>query len=642
MTRVADSLAQAEQDLEEAELRLQELGKLTRGVVTAKLQMMQQLKQFEASQHRGGAETVKAFMHPTLGRVCTAHDCVVLKIFAIMDVVYGIGTALQQVKFTELKQGKGVGVSADEGVREFAARVRMHMQSSLDLDPKLAHIQFFAGLADSAVAATAKAFMQSNKSIAMNLETATEQVLLIEARELEDLKLRAANGDAQASAELKRRAALGSRKPPKETPKAAADTSKAAKPVRTYHHDPNHPEAQCKLPGHDKGRGHMNKDCHKGGSANTSYAMSAVAAAPSSVASYHAAAAVPSSSSAASVDPAVAAWQQAAMASAAQTQQVVNMLREQMAHAAMRWPPNSAGGASKHPSSNGTKCTICGFPNGHPGGFCYYEYPEKNPTWVPTTNARPELIAHWTQRRQQRNLPPLAPRPVPPRQPYVANVVCLPAQVPALPPAAPVLMLPPPQPEVTALQYDPATEVVTLTSLAKLTFGDAAPTQPHLAGAAMPRSFLQLAPPTTAVASAEVTSSAQASGSNASQAAAAATQVRGILKKEKSVGRKRVRISATGSAAPVGQSDASPVAPVGQRVQRVDEFDQLPTAQAPTRAQVESMLAALDAPEQAVACLDTFVNLTAATGVSMQLPDDRWQLPNMVITDSGVHQQWQY
>jgi hypothetical protein len=185
--------------------------------------MMQQLKQFEASQHRGGAETVKAFMHPTLGRVCTAHDCVVLKIFAIMDVVYGIGTALQQVKFTELKQGKGVGVSADEGVREFAARVRMHMQSSLDLDPKLAHIQFFAGLADSAVAATAKAFMQSNKSIAMNLETATEQVLLIEARELEDLKLRAANGDAQASAELKRRAALGSRKPPKETPKAAAD-----------------------------------------------------------------------------------------------------------------------------------------------------------------------------------------------------------------------------------------------------------------------------------------------------------------------------------------------------------------------------------------------------------------------------------
>ena len=107
--RVTESLEQAEGELEEAELRLQELGKLSRGVLTAKLQMMQQLKQYEATQHRGSAEVVKAFMHPTLGRICTAHDCVLLKVFAIMDVVYGIGTALQQVKFAELKQGKGVG-----------------------------------------------------------------------------------------------------------------------------------------------------------------------------------------------------------------------------------------------------------------------------------------------------------------------------------------------------------------------------------------------------------------------------------------------------------------------------------------------------------------------------------------------------
>jgi hypothetical protein len=32
---------------------------------------------------------------------------ILLKVFAIMDVVYGISTALQQVKFSELRAGEG-------------------------------------------------------------------------------------------------------------------------------------------------------------------------------------------------------------------------------------------------------------------------------------------------------------------------------------------------------------------------------------------------------------------------------------------------------------------------------------------------------------------------------------------------------
>jgi hypothetical protein len=165
----------------------------------------------------------------------------------------------------------------------------MHAQSSLDLDPKLAHVQFFAGLADPVIAATAKAAMQCDRNVVMNLESATEQVLLIEARELEDLELHAANGDTAAAADLKRRASAGVKKSSKDT--KPADSKPSSKPSaatsagRVFNPDPNHPEGKCRLPGHDKptGRGHMNKECTKGGSAHTPYAVVNVAAATPAV-----------------------------------------------------------------------------------------------------------------------------------------------------------------------------------------------------------------------------------------------------------------------------------------------------------------------------------------------------------------------
>jgi hypothetical protein len=34
--------------------------------------------------------------------------------------------------------------------------------------------------------------------------------------------------------------------------------------------------------------------------------------------------------------------------------------------------------------------------------------------------------------------------------------------------------------------------------------------------------------------------------------------------------------------------------------------------------------------------LDTFINASSAQGLSMRLPDGRWQLPSLMIVDSGA------
>lgn len=619
-------LIAAQQNLEEAEEKLQEIGKQRRSVYSTSLQVVQQLRQMEPAA-RLTAEVVKAFMHPTQGRLCTAHDCIVLKVFAVMDVVYGIATALQQVKFSELKQGKGAGVSADEGVREFAARIRMHMQSSLDMDPKLAHVQFFAGLADQTVALSAKAAMQHDKTCAMTLEAATEQVLLIESRELEDLKLRAANGDTTAAAELKKRAAVGWRKPTKD-PKPPSPAPAPA--PKTFNPDPDHPEGKCRLPGHDKNGGHMNKHCRKGGTGLTPTKYAAMLAAPFAPSSP-----VPAAQF---VDPAVAALQQAAVVQS----QELESLRLQLANA-LKVNPNGFSGknlaAKTHPIAAGAKCTICGFPFGHSNGFCYYEFPEKNPLWAPPSNAKPELIAQWALRRQQRNLPPLAPRPVPPRQPQTANLTYpVVPTAPLLPSPAPIPMLPAPTvtPETVAnvIQCGNTGGVATLSAIAKLDFPplhaptSAAAGPEPFAGAVMPRSFLQFPP--TVLPSIPPSVPLTPPPPTAGEAAAIADGHAGEV-----VEGGQARIAGGIKRYVKGEVGASSSGGVAKRLRFVDERDMQLAVQAPSSAEVEAMLAELEY-SQLVPCLDTFVNMSAATGVSMQLPDGRWQLPGMMITDSGA------
>jgi hypothetical protein len=74
---------------------------------------------------------------------------------------------------------------------------------------------------------------------------------------------------------------------------------------------------------------------------------------------------------------------------------------------------------------------------------------------------------------------------------------------------------------------------------------------------------------------------------------------------------------------------------VAKRVKFVDEWDRKAIVQAPSPTEVEAMFADIAGP-QMVPCLDMFINATAATGVSMQLSDGRWQLPGKMITDSGA------
>ena len=492
LQQILDTLRE---ELADAELEMQDVSKQRRSVFSTHLQGLQHLKLLDPpAQPRAHAETVKAFMHPTLARLCTAHDCILLKVFAIMDIVYGIGTALQQVKFSELKQGKGVGVAADEGVREFSARIRMHVQSSLDIDPNLAHVQFFAGLADTAVADLARTALQLDGTRELNLESATTQVLLYETRQLDDLKLRAANGDSAASSELKRRAAMGTKKVGKDTKPADTPPKTAPKPQRDFHPDPNHPEGKCRLPGHDTKKGHSNRECVKGGNAAYTQQVAAmVTAIPNLPYNPYAATAVPTMSNAEASEPMAAAIQQ-------------------LVHAFTSMSHKGRGFQKTNPIATGRECTICGYLSGHPNGFCYYEYPDKSPTWRPTTNARKELLDLWTLRRQQRNLPPLAPRQVPPRYQPAANLVYLgpmypmygpvAPSAPMLPAPAPMPMLPSPlDPMVNVAHYNHNGGPAILSAVAQLDLPSYGYDSTAVVGAVMPRSFLQyqLPPATTTV-----------------------------------------------------------------------------------------------------------------------------------------------
>ena len=619
--KLQQEIAELKIEIGEADEKLMTVEKRCTTLLQNKIQVRHQLKQLQPVQpQRANTELVKAFMHPTLGRLCTAHDCVVLKIFAIMDVVYGIGTALQQVKFSELRQGKGVGVSPDEGVREFSARIRMHVQSSLDIDPQLAHVQFFAGLSDAALSQSAEDVMQKDINRVMDLETATQQVLLQETRQLQTLKLRAANGDTSAAAELKRRASAGSKKGPAKDPKPAADPSpKPPKPQREFNPDPNHPEGKCQLPGHDKGKGHSNKECFKGG--NPKHALAAVAAMHPNmlINPYAAAAMVNTLPNAAQNNPYMAAQLQ-------QKTQEVELLRNQLANA-FNVSRKGTGPAKTNPIAAGQGCNICGYPNGHASGFCYYEFPEKSPNWAPTSKANPDLIAHWSMRRQQRNLPPLAPRQVPFRQHQpVANLVYpLVPSAPMLPRPAPMMMLPAPSDPVMEGMYYPNTgHQVTLSAVAKLDqdFHPFYYDPPAIAGAAMPRSFLQFPlPPSPATMHQPEGSTAAPHDAPQGDSAAATVSARGEDGENKRYAR--------------GREEGTLTQGLVKKLKFVDEHDMQAAVQAPSAPEFEAMLAELEYSQQ-VPCLDTFVNMSSATGISLQLPDGRWQLPSMVVTDSGA------
>lgn len=57
--------------------------------------------------------------------------------------------------------------------------------------------------------------------------------------------------------------------------------------------------------------------------------------------------------------------------------------------------------------------------------------------------------------------------------------------------------------------------------------------------------------------------------------------------------------------------------------------------QAPSAEEITSAVADLQQAAN-VLCLDTFINRNAATGVSLCLPDGRWQLPMLFASDTGA------
>ena len=597
----------------DAEEVVQELSKILNRSLTAILNLHQQLDKMGAVKTPAApAEVVKAFAHPVSGKLCTPHDCVMLKVIATMDVVYGIAAPLQQVNFSELRQGQGSGVSPDESVREFAARIQLHANSQLKLDPKLAHVQFLAGLTNRELADEAHRVLLADGGTALNLETAAEKVMLLEHRHLEHLKLRAQNGDVQAAAELKRRAAFKPKKAGKPDPKP--DPKPDDKPKREFHPDPNHPDGRCRLPGHTKGAGHSNKECRLGG--NASAATFAATATPAL--QPHAAPYLASQQQ----QYTMPAQQQPAMHAAAafgypygstavQPQQPTLDLQQMALYFANAVALNNKPGVPHKdptfrpqgpglkpgpvlPSAHGNKCNICGYPPGHSTGFCYYDQPDKNPSWRPSANAPPHMIAMWKSRRQQLGLPPAEPRVPGPRQQPTAAM--------ALPYHAPMPMLPaPPSADASGGAAAPNStgNVIALPAIAQMGLPDQDAyvmlSEPfcfdEFVASAMPRSFLQYPSASSDIFATQVPAAAPAAD------AARSSLVR--------------------------------------RLRFVDEQEQRAAVQAPTPAEREAMLAELSVSNQ-VLCLDTFLNRNAATGVSFELPDGRLQLPRMVIVDSGA------
>lgn len=570
---------------------------------------MKELQQLTQPPAAAPADVVKAFVHSKTGKLCTAHDCVLLKFFAIMDIVYGIADPAQQIKFSMLEQGKGAGVSPDESVREFAARVSLHLSTSLNMDPRLAHVQFFAGLSNRDVAAEAERTLRADGGANLTLETAAEKVLLLEHRHMEDLRLRAANGDAKASEEIRRLVKAQTKKG--NSSKGTDQPKSEDKPAkRVFHSDPNHPDGQCKLPGHEKGKGHSNKECRQGGSAYTQHAAAAVAAAIPSYDSYAARSAQGYSGYAFPVQDGSA---QAAYF-AALGQQLANAVSMSMRNQGVtaQLPTQPSPPTRPSPTAHGQKCNICNYPTGHATGFCYYEHPDRSPNWRPAATAPAHLIERWRARRQQLRMPPLEPR-----RPMAGTLML------GAPNPVPMLPAPPAADDGNPYGHGSTGRIITMPAIAQLDIFHPCFAEHFLA--ALPRSFLQYPagaypanqlPPALA---AEVQSRAGASNEGPPAAGQQAGE------------------SSSWEEGPEDQEEAIVYSsPLSNRVRFVDEADQRAAIQAPTPREVAAMLAELQHSADFVPCLDTFTNMTAAAGVSIQLPDGRWQLPDAMITDSGA------
>ena len=665
-TQMQQQFSAAKQTLDTAKQDLQAISQRCSSNVSSSIAVRQQLQGMTSSSAAASssAERVKAMLHPALGKLCTAHDCVMLKLFAALDVVYGIASPLQQVKFFELAQGKGVGVPADESVREFAARVKLHGSTLLNGDPGREYSQFFAGLADKQTGEEGKRAIQCDEKGQLTIDEAVKQVELIEFRQLEDLRMRAATGDPQAAAELRRRAAALGKKATKTTPAAAelpkgSKDTKAPATSRAYHPDPDHPQARCKL--HRK-HWHTNAECFtqqsKGG-ANVA-AMPAMASGYGEMAPVAAAAAAPGFVNATAAMDALACmlaerlqlagqpWQDpiAAAAAAGPSRAAVPFrsgLPGGIPGATRPRPPNP-------PSPHGQPCTICGYRPGHGTGFCYFEHPDKAPGWRPSTAVAPGLIAHWQQRRRALGLPHLEPKAAAvanvglaaPYDPYgssssTGGYICLPA----------------------IAQWESVRELHYLDDTVQIrTTIDPQTGQVQQMVAAMPRSFVQYpqGQPSNSrrvvqQATGQLPITAGVPGEPGVNGAAdiaapepnAASNTIGA--KRSSAAREQQDAAAADIAADAAA--AAEQQPEAKRVRWRRGLELHPNAlgsqqrgsavqaQAPSAEEITSAVVDLQQASN-VLCLDTFINRNAATGVSLCLPDGRWQLPMLFASDTGA------
>lgn len=441
------AVQQQEQQLAQLTAEAETLRKKRRDTVQSRMQTARDMEQLINGGAAGVASTerVQAFTHPAFARLITTHDAIILKLFAALDVAYGIADPLTQARFRDLKQGQGIGVAAEESVREYAARVQLHSDSSLRVEPGMTVAQFFAGLRDSEIANQAKLMLQGDTTQALTLAGAAEKVEVIIFNQMRDLQCRAQNGDAAAAAELARRAAAAVKKG-----KLVPADPKPPKPA--FHADPEHPDALCKL--HPKGK-HTNAQCFASKKQKEAAAAAGIRGA--------------TVMTAAVIDPFM------------QQQQLMQQQLQQLTQTTQHLALAIRGAASSAPSAQGKKCNICGFGGGHPTGFCYYAHPDKAPSWRPGDRAPPELVRSWATRRHQLGLPPLH-HPAMPR----------PGAVAALGHVHPLPLLGAAGVPAAAHMHDQP--YVALTAVAHLTPALAAQLHRCHVVAAMPHTFLQYPP----------------------------------------------------------------------------------------------------------------------------------------------------
>ncbi len=575
------------------------------------------------------AESVKAFEHPKTGRLVTPHDAVVLKLFAALDIMYGTADPLTQAKFNHLEQGKGPNVPADESVREFAARIRLHANACIDLQSGAPVTRFFAGLADREIATKAHDMLQFDKSQAQTLDNAADLVQLALHRRLEDLRNRASGGDSKAAEELKK---LTAPKGVKLTPyKNVTDTDKAKPKVLA---DKNHPKSLCTL--HPNGF-HSNEACNTQAAKRKKQAAETQAAAGTRAL------------------VATATTQADTEGTITDLSKRIEQMQFQMAALVTRPGRAAPPPAGVNAAAPAGRCNICGFMPGHPSGKCHYDEPAQAPTWVPGDRSPPHLVEHWRKRRAEAGLPPLQwPRPRRNAPQYPANIAYV--QQPETPSAP---MLPGTEfypagggfitmPLVAALEPDNAC----ISGPAPMALSAAAVTTDAQACVQL-RSYLQKsqAPP-TALDTTEI-------APNLPSKTVHPNALRSALKPSKEAGPSRTVGNTTPAdtavqaelllgrdkdmleqlqqrnSATINGPSKEHNAGGARKCTRFDASD--PVADTPTAANAQQSTNLQELiGDDTVVCLDTFINKNPAEGVSLILKDGRLQQFDSLVVDSGA------